>query len=258
MKKYFFAAAFLFFSVQAWATPEDTLIQKLEAANAYYETVKDYQGLFVKQEKSKGALGPEEEIFLKFEKPFKIYMGWLNTDKKGLQVVYARGQNDGKLAIHKPGLVLGLLPVVFLDQNSPFVREGSESYNIEDAGIGTFLRDFTIMVSDAVRTKRLEVQEADGALDVTFPGTQKDKIYFAYRIRVTFDPQNNLPVKMDLYDWENKPTGLYSYENLKYNVGLDDAEFKKHINYHLLKVYRRGAPKPAAPRASSNFASKSR
>ena len=220
------------------------LISIIEKSNRFYASVKNYTAIFLKQEMAKGKLGDTERIFLKFEKPFKIFMGWLNTEKKGLQVVYQRGRHDGKLAIHKPGLGLGLLPVVFLDQKSPWVREGSEAYDIEDAGIGTFLEDFTEAVKrgDAAGQLKVEFVPSESAgeemADVTFEGSKEDSGYFAYKVRVSFDPATSLPVKMKLYDWKDRMTGDYAYENLKIDLAPEDSEFKKQINRSLYRVYQ--------------------
>ncbi len=224
----------------------------LREAAASYTEVKDYKALFVKQEADEKGMGETEEIFLKFEKPFKIFMKWLNTHKKGLQVLYERGRHDGKLVIHKPGLLLGLAPVVYLNQDSPWVREGSASYNIEDAGIGTFLNDFTRAVAQGARENKLKVEWPQERLaDVSFPGTQKDSVYFAQRIRALFDAKTGLPVRMELFDGAGQPMGVYEYRDLVVNGG-DDAEFLKQINRHLLKVYSQALDKGGVK--GSNFA----
>ncbi len=220
------------------------LFSILEKSNRFYGSVQNYSAIFEKQESSSGKLGEKERIFLKFEKPFKIFMGWLNTEKKDLQVVYQRGHHNGKLAIHKPGLALGLLPVVFLDQDSPWVRVGSQKYDIEDAGIGTFLADFTKAVNKARDANQLKViflkPEPSGgeAAEVTFTGSTESSGYFAYRILVSFDPATSLPVHMSLFDWKNELIGEYTYQNVRINAGPDDNEFVKQINRQLYRVYR--------------------
>ena len=211
----------------------------LEKSNLFYASVKNYRAIFEKQERAGGKLGEKEKIFLKFEKPFKIFMGWLNTEKKDLQVVYERGKHRGKLAIHKPGLGFGLVPVIFLDQNSPWVREGSEAYNIEDVGIGTFLTDFTEAVRRAETAKELKISFKDEeTAEVIFQGSKENSGYFAYRVIVFFDPATSLPVKMQLFDWKNELTGVYAYEDLKINLGSEDAEFKQSIHRQLYRVYQ--------------------
>jgi len=244
-KKTAFAALFCFlaFLGGASAGPQSPdLFAILQKSNQSYGLVKNYSAIFEKQERSQGKLGEKEKIFLKFEKPFKIFMGWLNTEKKDLQVVYERGHHQGKLAIHKPGLFL--LPVIFLDQNSPWVHAGSEKYDIEDAGIGTFLTDFTKQVDRARKENKLQVvypqpdSAAETVVEVTFTGSTPDSGYMAYRVIVSFDKATSLPVRMSLYDWKGELTGSYSYENLRLNVPSDEEEFTKQINRQLYRVYR--------------------
>ena len=222
-----------------------------------YERLNDYRALFKKKELSGGALGEEEQIFFKFEKPFKLFMKWQNTGKKGLQVLYERGRHDGKLAIHQPGLLLGLAPVVFLDRSSPWVRQGSESYDIEDAGIGTFLYDMAEMVVKGASEGSLAVTFSSGqggeTADVRFPGTTEDaEGYFAYRVVTTFDEATRLPVKMTLYDWRENVTGIYAYEDLSVDVGAEDEPFRREAQRQLFKLYH--PEKRSTKRV--NFASK--
>ncbi|OIO39560.1 MAG: hypothetical protein AUJ72_00575 [Candidatus Omnitrophica bacterium CG1_02_46_14] len=234
--------------LEAESSSQFRLAKTLEKALNFYDSLTDYKTNFFKTEKAKGVLGPTEEIYLKFEKTFKIYMRWLNTDKEGVEVVYARGKNKGKLAVHKPGLLFGLAPVVFLDQNSPWIKEGSASYNIEDAGIGSFLYDFTGEVIKASRENKLKVDylgktTEEGltgeSVEVTFIDSTLDSGYLAYRVRILFDEITSLPIKMELFDWQNEPMGIYIYKDLQFNLGAEDAEFKNQINYHLLKVYNK-------------------
>jgi outer membrane lipoprotein-sorting protein len=240
----------IFFGTAAFAAQDEgnnaDLTQRIEKSEQAYAGLKDYSAIFYKSETSDGKPGEPEEIFIKFEKPFKIFMGWLSSAKKGLQVVYERGKHRGKLAIHRPGLALGLVPVIFLDQNSPWVRAGSGTYDIEDAGIGRFLEGFADAVRQGEKEGKLAVKslgkhDENGIkgekLEVTFPGSTKSDIYFAYRIIVIFEEGTGLPVGMTLYDWENQLIGTYEYRHLQLNTGHDE-EFKKQIHRQLYKVYK--------------------
>ena len=249
-------AFFLLRSVNAWAVSEMRLVSAVEGLRHVavqdpqenkllfmlekglraYSSLDNYRALFHKTEKGKnGALGETEKIFLKFEKPWKIFMGWRNTSKQGLQVVYERGRNDGKLAIHHPSPLTFLTPVIFLEQTSPLVREGSASYNIEDAGIGTFLNDFTRAVLRASRQNTLKVSFDAGTADVVF-SDKPDTDYFTHRVRVGFDERTGLPILMELFDDSNQPTGIYEYKDLKVNLSKDQ-DFENQIHSGLLKVY---------------------
>lgn len=238
-----FLGLFFIFSPSVYASQEElSHFSSLLAESAQsYEGVADYKAVFLKQEESKGVLGEQETLFIKFEKPFKIFLHWFDTHRKGLQVLYERGRHGGKLAIHKPGLLLGLAPVIFLEQSSPWVREGSESYDIEDAGIGTFLGDFSEMVQKGIDEKKIDVKlsstDEGTDVDASFPGTQPGGGYFASRVEAFFDAKTKLPVRMCLYDWSGKVTGIYEYKDLRLNVGAEDPEFKKIAERALYKLF---------------------
>jgi hypothetical protein len=231
--------ALLLLSSPVSADPaSERLSALLFESQAAWQGVRGYSSMFYKQEREKGKMGPREKIFLKFDKPFKIYMLWLNTRKQGLQVLYERGKHDGKLAIHKPGLFFA--PVIFLPQDSPWVKEGSEAYDIEDAGIGTFLEDFAAMAEHAAAEGKIETKVTESpegaAVDVSFPGARKDKIYFASRVEVLFDAVSKLPTKMKLYDFNGGLSGTYEYAELKLNPS-EDPEFKRLAHRAIYPLY---------------------
>ncbi len=241
-----FVCAPVFAEAVSGPAAESALFERVKKGSAFYSSLHDYECAFQKTEISKDEKTPETEtIFMKFWKPWKIYMKWQNTRKKGLEVFYERGKHDGKLVIHKPGLLLGMAPVIFLDQKSPWVRQGSASYNIEDAGIGTFLEDFEKAVKKAAEEKKLKVSMTAGVnengfsgdrFETVFEGTEKGAVYFAQKINVLFDAKNSLPVHMELYGWDGQKTGTYSYRELRLNSG-DSPSFIKAINRHLFRVY---------------------
>lgn len=228
---------------QAVASNQAHLQELLAASSASYAQVKDYSSFFYKEERSEKGIDPKEKIYLKFEKPFKIFMKWLEPDRKGgVQVMYERGQHNNKLVVHKPGLLLGLAPIIFLDQNSPYVKEGSASYNIEDAGIGAFLTDLSEDVEKASKDGKLkaefpEATDQGQSVDIVFEGSSKQSGFMAYRVVVFFDRATNLPIRMQLFDWNGNVTGTYAYEDLKLNTGSTDPEFKKESHRKLFKLY---------------------
>ena len=144
------------------------------------------------------------------------------------------------------GLALGLVPVVFLDLDSPWVKQGSSSHGIEDAGIGSFLMDFTENIIRAFKEHRLTVNlrphESDKSVltekvEVAFENTDEKSGYLAHRVTVQFDRKTNLPVWMELFDWKNQSMGVYAYRDLKTNL-KDDTELKKQIDDGLYKIIR--------------------
>lgn len=238
----FLALAFAAAPVSAAPADAVRLSRALSDGMVAWNGVHDYEAQFVKQETSEGKEGPEEKIFLKFEKPFKIFLGWLNTHKKGLQVFYERGKHDNKLAIHQPGLAFGLVPVVFLEKSSPWVREGSASFDIEDAGIGTFLEDFAKDVLEAERQNRLDARvvrdDASGLeAEVEFKDSKMGEGFMARKVEVFFDAASKLPTKMALFDADGGLIGRYAYENLALNAGPAGPKFQKNAHRKIFRLY---------------------
>jgi len=57
----------------------------LRQAEATLAKTESYTAIFYKQERIQGKLTDEETIFLKFKKPFKVYMKWTKEPYKGVE-----------------------------------------------------------------------------------------------------------------------------------------------------------------------------
>jgi hypothetical protein len=66
-------------------------------------------------------------------------------------------------------------------------------------------------------------------IDVAHPQPRKE--FRFYRSRLFIDQQWNIPVRCEGYDWPKRPgdqpqlTEEYTYQGLRLNVGLSDADF---------------------------------
>ena len=67
--------------------------------------INDYRAIFHKQERVEGELLPEETILLKFQKPLKIYMKWIEEPLKGSEALFVQGKYDNKLIAHRGGIL---------------------------------------------------------------------------------------------------------------------------------------------------------
>jgi len=104
---------------------EDTL-QLLKAMARHSERINDYTAIFHKQEVVKGKMLPQENIFLKFQKPFSVYMRWLEGPFEGQEVLYVRDKYKGKLIGHKGGF-FGFVTIL-TEVQIPLPKSGSKGY----------------------------------------------------------------------------------------------------------------------------------
>ena len=53
----------------------------------------------------------------------------------------------------------------------------------------------------------------------------KTRGYYCYRARFSLDLEKKVPIKVEIYDWDNNLVENYGYEDLKLNVSLTDTDF---------------------------------
>ena len=122
------------FAEPAWNEAQDLIQHSLEA----YERLDNYQVRFVRAYPGERK---EEDIFMRFEKPFVVYMHWTAGSSRGLQILYSDRHFDDKILARPGGLLFNFIPIIPMDKDDPRVMKG-EAHSIETAGIGYFVHDF--------------------------------------------------------------------------------------------------------------------
>lgn len=205
------------------------LLDKMEAS---YANVRDYTALFRRQERIDGDWRPEEVSFLKFQRPFKVYVRWLSGPPEGREAIYVQGANQNKVVIHEAQGFSSFFSFL-LDPGSRRILKDSR-YPFTEIGIGRLIervgRDARrawargeLRLVDRGRSKigGREVRQVEGIL----PLDQKAG-YSSYRMILTIDEENGLPIHASLYGWDNALTGEYGYSELRLNPGLGEADFE--------------------------------
>jgi len=216
-------------SVVSKARGEEFARRLAEAAEAY-ATVNDYVCAFVIQERLGGDLGPRRVGALKFKRPFAVYIKWYEGPDAGTQVLFVRGQNDGKMLARGSGLAS--FATLHLDTLSKLAMRGSR-HPITEAGIGHVIEIIAENYKRGVTEKQVGVRRLPDRPSIQPPGTRyellftagKDAGYYCKRAVITFDPKTHLPVAIQAYDWKNQLVEDYRYRNLRVNVGLTSTDF---------------------------------
>lgn len=217
----------------------------------------DYTGILVKRERIGTTLGENEFMYLKVRNrktqngnvvvPFSVYLAFLKPAAvKGREVIYVENRNDGNLIAHEGGLkrVLGTHE---LSPTGTLAMAG-QRYPLTDIGIENLV---VKLIERGERDKKNGMCKVDlipGAtvskracsiIQVTHPVKQP---HFDFHIAQIFmDDQLKIPVRYAAYDWPKKEGDEleiieeYTYQDLKFNVGLTDADFdpnNKDYNFH--------------------------
>ncbi|MGO9613902.1 MAG: DUF1571 domain-containing protein [Dissulfurispiraceae bacterium] len=59
---------------------------------------------------------------------------------------------------------------------------------------------------------------------MVFPKNRANS-YYCYRALINFDVETKLPVRVNIYDWDDTLLEGYGYEAVKLNAGLTEADF---------------------------------
>ena len=205
----------------------------LYKAREFYQGVEDYSCTFIKQERLQDKLNKPETIFFKFQKPFRIYMKWIEEPNKGRELLFVPGKYDNKLKVHIGGILNLILPSITVAPDSPMVLEHAR-HSITGAGLGNLINSLI---------DQFQLAKQQGDLHVNILGSEnirgadclkverllpKDKGYYCHRLILSLNKENGVPVRVTVYDWNDVLIETYTFANLKWNVGLSDKDFDSH------------------------------
>ena len=208
--------------------------------------VADYTAVIVKRERVKDKLSDYQYMFAKIRNrklagerikvPFGVYLRFLKPKSvTGREVIWAEGQNDGKLIAHEGGFI-NLLRVkldpdgfmAMMGQRYPITKIGFE--NLVSELIERGERDRQRGVCDVKFFKGAKVaNRVCTKVQVTHP-TKRPHLDF-YRAQIYIDDELNIPIRYVAWAWPKSPGGQpvlleeYTYTQLKLNVGLSDKDF---------------------------------
>jgi outer membrane lipoprotein-sorting protein len=195
-----------------------------------YARIDNYTAIFHKQERLNRRLLEEETIFIKFKKPFKVYMKWTKDPYKGREALYAEGWNGNRMMIYESRTMGGV--TVNLDPKGLIAMKGNR-HPITDSGIGNLVKLIKENFRKGIMTGDLEFNE-HGEETIYGRKTKKAELIFprdkatgnyCYRAIMNLDVEKKVPLKVQIYDWEDNLIEKYGFEELKLNPGLTDTDF---------------------------------
>jgi outer membrane lipoprotein-sorting protein len=238
MKKFYFFIFSLFFVFcfvsKVNADDFALALQKVERCIAAYNDLSDYTAVFYKRERLDNQNLDPETFFMKFRKPFAVYMHGMKGPYKGYGLLYVDGKWNNQVLAHVSGVFNVFMPSVKLDSNNYFLTKNNR-HHVQDVGIGYMI--------NAMRSQFLTAAD-HGDLTVKYLGTtiegneEGDVFEFYYNEsggqeyycpvgKVVFSKASGLPIHLWAFEDLQKNIILeeYQYSDLKINVGLTDLDF---------------------------------
>ena len=226
------SAALLHFPFGAAGSPEAApdLMRLLRKGEENYRAVNDYTTTFHKQQRVRGYLYPEETMFVKFKKPFMVYMKWTGDVDTGREVLYVRGKHGNKILAHPGGIMNIFMPTVSLHPLSMFAMR-KNLRPITESGVGNTIRLLLEVCERAAKAGDLEVVRA-GEGEVGGRRTERferllpaGKGYPAHRTIIEIDKETKFPLLVESHGWKNELLEKYVYDDIKLNTGLTKRDF---------------------------------
>ena len=223
------------------ANAPDPSLRLLQEAAQSFQGVADYSCLFIKRERLRSQLQPDNLIEMKVRnQPFSVYLRWLGPKPlEGQEACFVAGRNNNMMRVHSTGLA-GVAGFVTIDPRDPRAMQNSR-HTITEAGIGNLITRLSQRWESEARFNKTRVQIAEYTYNQR-PCLRVERVHTdaaggklnPYRTVVYFDKGNHLPIRIENYDWP-QPGGAatgdllesYSYVNLRTNVGLRDADFNR-------------------------------
>lgn len=241
MKSAFIPLFFLVTSNAALAAPL-TLGELLPQAEAAYAQVEDYTCQFARIERLEGKIKEHHTVFFKYRKPGHYYMKWPGD---WIELIYVDGHNDNKMTIHGGRFLefarISVDPALALKYNRHTIREAGLGYVLE-----LIKRDYQKARTDQeARLSTATETSIDARPAWHFEGNfPAGKAYYGHIVKLDFDQQTHLPVRIQVYGWQNELLEAYTYTQLKLNVGLSAVDFDIHNpDYHFEKGVEKGVEK---------------
>jgi outer membrane lipoprotein-sorting protein len=223
-------ASLLSWDVATAAQALDEREQWVAEAEAAYANVESYTAILHKQQRVAGKLLPLETIFLKFRKPFSMYLKWILPPYEGSELLYVVGWNENRVRAHRGGF--WKFVVRDLDPRDPELM-ADNLRPVTDIGIGELIKTVAINVHSAIEAGYISVAQLGEEtvygrktriLDVDLPaGTVGG--YGGFRMVINQDIERKVLIRIRVYDRQGQLVENYGYASLNLDAGLTDSDF---------------------------------
>ncbi|MDP8263573.1 MAG: DUF1571 domain-containing protein [Candidatus Ancaeobacter aquaticus] len=215
-------------------TANDTTVENYDALEILlnmqesYNNIDGYTAVLVKGEPLTSKSKTPQKIFLKFRKPFHVYMKWIESPHNGREILYRKGEDNDNIFAKPAGFLGAILRLVKLPSD---YKSGGSKYTIQDVGIGRLIEKVLHVTLEAKETndvylscKGITVRNGRDVYEIERVISQENK-QANKRLVLYIDKETYLPVEAYVYNGEGKLTEFCMYTDLKINPGLVDNDF---------------------------------
>ena len=190
-----------------------------------YAEIGDYTGIWAMMAQQDGAAAPIEPTAFKFREPFDVYLEWGDS-----AALYRQGWNGGRVRIRT---TLAGMPVIGDLEPDGLLAQYGHPYPITAFGLNKLIERIQAQLLEGwlqgeLEARFLGVQEYTEqpcyVFEFVFPNSRW-RVYSHYRTVMYWDIARRVPIKLELFDWNDRLAERHAFHQLRLNVSLDDADF---------------------------------
>lgn len=196
---------------------------------------RDYTCILSKQERLGGKLGKEQVVDVKFlAKPFSVSMLWTKNRPIADRVLYVEGQRNNQMLVRPAGLLSFVGPQLRKPDDEEAMRN-----TLRPVSQFGFERNLVSLIEVYQQAKKngdlkeefgkyAKVGDRNTLVLVRYLPPKHD--YPAQKTLVYIDLEYLVPVMVECYDWEQRLSARYVFNNVKFNTGLTNDDFLPQAN----------------------------
>jgi hypothetical protein len=218
--------------------PLQPAIHLARSSLAAMETITDYEATLVKEERLKGKLIKQTMQIRLRESPFSVYLRF-GGDVAGREILYVQGKYNNQLQAREGSGLKSLVGTVSL------AADGIEAMQenrrpITTIGMRRMLQSVLAQWEEETRYGEVNVKFypnarlGDRSCQVIESSHPHRRRQFPFHMtRLFIDVETRLPVRVEQYGYPTMPGAtppleeLYSYSDIRTNIGLSDIDFSK-------------------------------
>lgn len=197
----------------------------------------DFEANFIKQERIKGTVLPEQEMRVKFRQtPFSVAMKWTRNAPIGNIVLYVEGKYDNQMLVHPTNpLAAAVAPTV---KRQP---DGEEALNstLRPVNQFGFERSIQSLIDVYVEAKKAGELREEVLQDCEVEGRRtlvlarylpEGRNYPAAKTLIYIDQETFLPIMIEGFSAGGEFICRYLYKDLDFGVKFTDQDFLPEKN----------------------------
>jgi outer membrane lipoprotein-sorting protein len=204
------------------------LWDQIKLSEQSFQSIKSYTCKMHRIELIDDKYKTQKNVLVKYKKPGSFYLKWTEGHGKGSESLYNKDQNGDKMLVHLPGLYK-----FFVFSMEPDGKRALKNnrHSIDQVHFGFFIE----MIKN-----NLQMANGDPETKISFDGEETldgvetmgysgqfptGKRYYGKRVKVNISKENHLPIRIEVFDENQKLEESYYFTEIILNADLTDADF---------------------------------